>query len=227
MNTFTFYLDKYNSDKGSRNHDFGKNVYDKLFDKLKESNDSGIILEIGIDVGSSINAMNEFFNNWKIIGLDIDNKSYLDNKNISTGILNQSNAEHLHAFYDHCINEQIQFDLILDDGSHHMEDQQLTFGYLFPLVRPGGYYIIEDLHTSLAQDGFILYNRHLDTKDWNKTTLGYLQNENLISSYLTIEQNDYIKNNVKDIIISDVYNDKQQPEWKFRSITSIIQKKKL
>jgi len=40
------------------------------------------------------------------------------------------------------------FDLIIDDGGHFMEMQQISLELLFELVKPGGYYVIEDLHTS-------------------------------------------------------------------------------
>lgn len=39
-----------------------------------------------------------------------------------------------------------QFDLIVDDGSHAPFHQQQTFLALFPLLRPGGLFIIEDTH---------------------------------------------------------------------------------
>ena len=38
------------------------------------------------------------------------------------------------------------FDIIVDDGSHASYHQQLTMLKLFPLVKSGGLYIIEDLH---------------------------------------------------------------------------------
>src|SRR6185503_20962416 len=44
------------------------------------------------------------------------------------------------------------FDLIVDDGGHTMEQQQVSLGFLFPQLRPGGLYVIEDLHTSFAQE---------------------------------------------------------------------------
>jgi hypothetical protein len=40
------------------------------------------------------------------------------------------------------------FDIILDDGGHTMQQQITSFTVLFPHVKSGGMYIIEDLHTS-------------------------------------------------------------------------------
>ena len=40
------------------------------------------------------------------------------------------------------------FDVIVEDGSHTYETQKMTLGVLFPLVRPGGYYVLEDLGSS-------------------------------------------------------------------------------
>ncbi|WP_137388360.1 class I SAM-dependent methyltransferase [Rhodoligotrophos defluvii] len=37
------------------------------------------------------------------------------------------------------------FDIVIDDGSHASQHQQISFRELFPHVRPGGYYAIEDL----------------------------------------------------------------------------------
>jgi hypothetical protein len=38
------------------------------------------------------------------------------------------------------------YDIIIDDGSHASADQQLSFAALFPSLKPGGFYVIEDLH---------------------------------------------------------------------------------
>jgi hypothetical protein len=39
-------------------------------------------------------------------------------------------------------------DILIDDGSHRVDDQQITLGYLFPYLKEGGHYILEDIHTS-------------------------------------------------------------------------------
>jgi hypothetical protein len=41
-----------------------------------------------------------------------------------------------------------QFDIIIDDGGHTMNQQQTSFMTLLTLVRSGGLYVIEDLETS-------------------------------------------------------------------------------
>jgi hypothetical protein len=44
------------------------------------------------------------------------------------------------------------FDLVIDDGSHLGVHQHASFAALFPSVRPGGWYVIEDLETSYWED---------------------------------------------------------------------------
>lgn len=36
----------------------------------------------------------------------------------------------------------------------HSYQQQISFGFLFSQLRPGGYYIIEDLHSSLIEGSY-------------------------------------------------------------------------
>ena len=38
------------------------------------------------------------------------------------------------------------FDVVLDDASHASHHQQITLATLFPFLKSGGMYIIEDLH---------------------------------------------------------------------------------
>ena len=41
---------------------------------------------------------------------------------------------------------------MLDDGSHRRKHQVETFRALWPSIRPGGYFIVEDIHTSFGGD---------------------------------------------------------------------------
>ena len=51
-----------------------------------------------------------------------------------------------------------------------MEQQQVSLGFLFPYVRPGGFYSLEDLHTSLPS----LYPGFGVAPDQGNTTLGMI-----------------------------------------------------
>jgi hypothetical protein len=43
------------------------------------------------------------------------------------------------------------FDIIIDDGSHQCAHQVQSFVHLFPLLQPGGVYIVEDLQSNFNQ----------------------------------------------------------------------------
>jgi hypothetical protein len=125
-------------------------------------------LEIGVFYGSSIKMWAEYFSNKDtvIVGADwfegkqgnsshFPNPNYIFSQILSPNIrlakLDQSDIGSLQKFAESYAKSA--FEYILDDGSHLMKDQQTTFVTLFPLVKSGGVYIIEDLHTSF-QTGY-------------------------------------------------------------------------
>ena len=223
MKQLTQLANKYSSDKGTMygsKHGFSE-IYDTYFINFK--NQEINILEIGVNDGSSLKMWYEYFPNAFIYGLDIDDKLCYNNDRISCGILDQSKDEHLEYFTKH-INTK--FDIIIDDGSHHLRDQQLTFYHFLTLLNSNGLYIIEDLHTSLCDKDTNIYGRNIDIwDDINNTTLFYLQNKPYNSVYLNDEQNQYIQNNIKEVTIFEKDNVNVPDNHKNKSITSIIIKK--
>ena len=123
-------------------------TYERFFLPMKRS--ARKIAEIGIGEGASLKMFADYFPQAVIYGLDILDASHLNSGRIKTFIADQSDRKQLAAFIH--VNGS-DFDLILDDGGHAMQQQQVSFAFLFPYVRPGGYYIIEDVHTSLL-DGY-------------------------------------------------------------------------
>jgi hypothetical protein len=81
------------------------------------------------------------FPNAAIVGLDINPvcKNYED-ANITTVVGSQTDEELLRSLGE--------FDVIIDDGGHHMTEQVISFRELYPKLNKGGWYVIEDLHTS-------------------------------------------------------------------------------
>lgn len=223
MKPLTILANKYQSDKGteySSKHGFS-DIYDDYFISFK--NKLINILEIGVHDGSSLKMWYEYFPNANIIGLDIDDKAQFNNDRISCGILDQSEKDHLEYFVK---NTDVKFDIILDDGSHHISDQQITFGHLFPLLNSSGIYIIEDLHTSLCEPDTMVYGRFIENNlEKTNTTLYYLNNSPYNSTYLTQEQNQYIQENIQSVKIFESYNEYVPHDYKHKSITSVIIKK--
>ena len=222
MKKLTILANKYRSDKGTiegSSHGFS-DVYDDYFDNIRT--DCQNVLEIGVNDGSSLKMWYDYFPNAIIHGLDIDNKSQYDNDRVSCGILDQSNEDHLKQFVD---GINTTYDIIMDDGSHHMRDQQITFAYLFRLLKSGGIYVIEDLHTSLCENGTNVYGRAIEIyHDKRNTTLEYLQTKPYSSVYLDPDQNAYLQANIGEVYIYRRSNDKVPNDYKQTSITSLIWK---
>jgi 8-demethyl-8-alpha-L-rhamnosyltetracenomycin-C 2'-O-methyltransferase len=108
------------------------------------------VLEIGVggyqhdQGGSSLRMWKHFFPRGLVYGIDLYDKSALDEQRIRTCQVDQSKAVELQAFAE----EFGPFDIIIDDGSHVSNDVIVSFETLFPYLRPGGQYVVEDLQTS-------------------------------------------------------------------------------
>jgi demethylmacrocin O-methyltransferase len=85
-----------------------------------------------------------FFPRGLIYGMDLYPKPGVRGPRIRTIQGNQNDPSFLRSL----AAEFGPFDIIIDDGSHVNEHVRTSFEELFGSVRPGGYYVIEDLHTS-------------------------------------------------------------------------------
>lgn len=72
------------------------------------------------------------------------------------------------AFLDSFINRTKFFDVIIDDGGHTMSQQLTSVFKLLPIVKPGGFYVIEDLETSLG-------SKPANVIGYASTTLGLIK----------------------------------------------------
>jgi hypothetical protein len=133
------------TDKGVTVHHFTE-VYELFFSPLKST--ATRIFEIGIAGGGSLEMWRDYFRKATVFGIDIYPKTEMDSDRIKTFVADQSDRSQLAAFIDKFGGG---YDIIVDDGGHSMEQQQVSIGYLFKYLKPGGYYVIEDVHTSLPQ----------------------------------------------------------------------------
>lgn len=148
--------DKYRSDKGlkwgSPPHKYTY-LYDLIFESYKEKEID--FLEIGLAAGGpevggpidrkldspSIQMWLEYFPRARIYGFDISDFSHMRRPRFTFIRGDSGSAKDL----ERLANASAGFDVVIDDGSHASYHQQLAFRHLFPKLRRGGTYIIEDL----------------------------------------------------------------------------------
>jgi hypothetical protein len=112
------------------------------------------VLEIGIGEnqdpdrgGNSLLMWRSYFPNATIYGLDIHEKR-LDEPRIIPLQADQSDQ----ASIERAVADCPPFDLIVDDGSHVASHISTSFETLFPKIKPGGLYAIEDLVFAYLHD---------------------------------------------------------------------------
>lgn len=119
-------------------------VYPRLVGHLRGRDIS--FLEIGVYKGGSIPMWKGYFGPAaRLTFLDIDPaclKLALPGTVVEIG--DQSDPDFLSRMAD----RRGPFDLIVDDGGHHMDQQITSFNALWPRLNDGGLYIVEDTHTS-------------------------------------------------------------------------------
>lgn len=100
-------------------------------------------MEIGVENSESISLWLKYCKYAMIYGMDINKEYNNDRVQIIKG--DQSNETDINKVIS-IVGGDI--DMILDDGSHIPEHQLLCFEKLFPYIKDGGIYIIEDIETS-------------------------------------------------------------------------------
>jgi hypothetical protein len=109
------------------------------------------VLEIGIGgdfrtrtAGASLRMWKHFFPHGQIYGLDINDRSAVEEPRIRVFQGDQSDA----ALLKRIAAEIGRLDVVIDDGSHRPAHVIATFQTLFPLLADDGIYVVEDIQTS-------------------------------------------------------------------------------
>ena len=148
------------------------------------------LLEIGVGGyenpkagGNSLRMWKKYFIFGKIYAIDIYDKSALQEKRINIYQGSQVDREFLKKITD----EIGLFDIIIDDGSHLNEHIIESFKILFPKLKDGGVYVIEDTQTSYWED----YGG--DSKDLNnaKTAMNFFKSLTDCLNYQEIPNENY------------------------------------
>lgn len=112
------------------------------------------ILEIGVKEGRSLAMWSEYFPNAKVYGLDLFGETTLSDVQLFIDMHIKGECQNTILVKGNQCDwrvleelRKIDFDVIIDDGSHNSRDQMMTFFGLFN----GKHYFIEDLHCSAEE----------------------------------------------------------------------------
>jgi cephalosporin hydroxylase len=133
-------------------------VYERILAPLRTSSIN--MLEIGVQNGGSLDVWSKYFKSAKLVlGCDIDplcgGLVYTDNR-VKVLVGDATKPQTMRQIQGYASS----FDLIIDDGSHQSKDVIDAFLLYFPMLKPGGTFIVEDTHTLYwAEFGGGLYRK--------------------------------------------------------------------
>jgi hypothetical protein len=94
--------------------------------------------------GASLRVLRDFFPNAQIYGADIDPECVFEEERIKTGVMDQLNQSSIKKYFSSI--DQVEFDLIIDDGLHTFEAAACLFENSIGYLKDGCHYIIEDVY---------------------------------------------------------------------------------
>ena len=134
---------QFSTDKSRDDHAY-VNFYSSIWNHRRTSTMN--VTEIGVAEGLSIQVWTRYFSNATIWGIDP--------APATVATTNAYYLPHVHLLNVSCLNmkaiENLNFslnsmDIIIDDGPHKRERQEVTLRNFWKYLKPGGLYIIEDV----------------------------------------------------------------------------------
>jgi hypothetical protein len=182
-------------------HNYYVRVYDGL---LKQKKDISKVIEFNSQENyNAFKILKKYFKDSEIIGVfpyipptieeDKEVKKYKCIQSDRAGLEEISNLEQ-------------GVDLIIDDGTHKMYDQQLSLYLFFKSLNSGGIFIIEDLHTSIEckMESKKIFNwGDINKKTTLETLKEFVDTGIYTSDYLNEEECNYLTENIKSCTIYD------------------------
>lgn len=166
----------HNADKASHYHGYTR-WYERHF--AEYVGNAPTLLEIGIAYCFSLLTWRDYFGpGARVVGVDVDPAFCTD----AAG----------RGFETHCgdaidggflarVVDEVCPDIVIDDGSHRADHQRSAFNAIFPRLKPGALYVVEDLHAAYWKWGgeFMPDLKALVDKvnHTGKLSLGWAKNE--------------------------------------------------
>lgn len=163
---------RYGTDKATCGHGYTP-LYEQYLGRWRD--EPITLLELGVWKGDSILTWWEYFQQGIIFGVDRNLRECLITKDERRYLYqcDQANADTL----ERIARGAGGFDVIIDDASHISSKTIASFGILFPFLRSGGLYVIEDLQTSYDVESYgedeALANPNLSLAERPYTAMGF------------------------------------------------------
>jgi hypothetical protein len=123
------------------------------------------ILEIGVCQGHSIKMWQEYFVDSNVYGVDITLKNVTFENLDNVYVCDATSEQQINEIF-----KDKKFDYIVDDGSHVIQHQLISFDILWHRIKPGGKYFIEDVNGDPAIKAIL---DHLATSDIECSIIDY------------------------------------------------------
>ncbi|MDC7826144.1 class I SAM-dependent methyltransferase [Pseudomonas sp. BLCC-B13] len=130
-----------------------RSYIDKYYEHLGNTTFSNVF-ELGIFRGGSTVFLSEMLKPQKLVAIDFEKKPvealdcYIRDNQLEDRVkpfygVDQSDIATLSRIYNESFGSA-PLDLVVDDASHYLDETRKSFNFLFPKLRAGGIYIIED-----------------------------------------------------------------------------------
>lgn len=147
---------KYGTDKKIANGGHGyTRYYSRFFEPIRFNNLN--VLELGVREGWSLRMWHEYFPNSFVWGIDNNEEKKCPIAFSEDKIRFRTGLQDDYDFLTNLSKEAGAFDIIIDDCSHISDLTIKSFEILWPLLKSGGIYVIEDLHVCTMAP---IYLRH-------------------------------------------------------------------
>ena len=184
--------------KNSKGHGFSE-FYTKQL--IKFNNKKINILEIGSFAGSSAASFVKYFPQSQVYCFDVSISNFkYKSKNIHVYGLDINDEKKVKKKLNEIFekNKFINFDLIIDDGSHFLSDILHSLNFFFKYLKDDGVFVIEDF----KHPDYYEYNKNIDHISVEEV-LSKLKNKIFFNSaLLTKENQSYLMSSMKQI---DIY----------------------
>lgn len=130
---------KYGTDKGSADHDYTP-LYEQHLGPMRYA--PLTLLELGVKDAASLRMWRDWLPHATIVGLDITPMTLEPDLHTYCG--DQADEDLLRRIH----HEHGDFDVIIDDASHLSSKSIASWRALWPRLKPGGLYVVEDTHSS-------------------------------------------------------------------------------